>query len=80
MKLSFGERIALTYLVMTMGTLIGYVVSYLLFDSTLKEISGVALLYFMYTTTLKEISGVALLYFMYTTAFAVALYYSPSCE
>lgn len=50
MKLSFGERIVLTYLVMTVGTLIGYVVSYLLFDKTIKDILGVAFLYFMYTT------------------------------
>ena len=50
MKLSFGERIALTYLFMTIGTLIGYVVSYLLFDKTIKDILGVAFLYFMYTT------------------------------
>lgn len=50
MKLSFGERIALTYLVMTISTLIGYVVSYFLFDKTIKDILGVAFLYFMYTT------------------------------
>ena len=50
MKFSFGERITLTYLVMTIGTLIGYVVSYLLFDKTIKDILGVAFLYFMYTT------------------------------
>lgn len=50
MKFSFGERIALTYLFMTIGALIGYVVSYLLFDKTIKDILGVAFLYFMYTT------------------------------
>lgn len=50
MKLSFGERIALTYFAMTIGTLIGFVVCYTLFDATLKEISAAVFSYFIVTT------------------------------